>query len=299
MKALSLLITAKPMELSRAGALVFKRTLAVGPIAALALILLIGEISTSQSQQQSGDRKPFPAGSLSQTNVISPTDVIWEMLGQVNRNRVVSDLRRLTGEDPICTISGCYTAANRETGSVGLHWAMDYIDEELVSLGYSTEFRDWSRNGWSDRNLIARKVGVSAPNEEIYIVAHVDGVKLSGDERFPAADDNASGAVDILELARVMSTYSFSRTVVLFFSTGEEHGALGIKSYLDQLSPEELNPIKYAVDVDMVGYDANRDGVTELWYGEHLPSLALTQMMSETMRAYQIGLVPRILIGCG
>ena len=276
-----------------------RRTLAVCSIIALALVFGSGLISISQNQREYGDMTPFSITQLSQTNVISPTDVIWEMLGQVNKNRVVNDLRRLAGEEPICTSTGCYTAANRLTGSEGLHWAMDYIYQDLVSLGYSAEFRDWSREGWGDRNLIARKVGVLAPTEEVYFVAHVDGVKLNGEERFPAADDNASGAVDNLELARVLSTFSFSRTVVLLFSTGEEQGALGVKSYLDQLSSEELSSIKYAVDVDMVGYDANRDGVMELWHGGHLPSLAVAQMMSETISTYQLDLAPRIVVGCG
>ena len=83
--------------------------------------------------------------------------------------------------------------------------------------------------------------------------------------RFPAADDNASGVVDLLELARVISDYSLSRTVVLFFDTGEEQDGRAASSYLNQLSPQELNAIRDVITIDMVGYDANRDGVMELW----------------------------------
>ena len=276
-----------------------RRTLALCFVIPLALVSGTRLILVPESQRQSGNMESISTAQLSQTNVISPTDQIWEMLGQVNSNRVVNDLRRLSGEEPICTSSGCTTIANRQTGSAGLHWALDYIDAELASLGYSVESQDWSRDGWSDRNLVARKVGVSAPDEAVYIIAHVDGVQLTGEERFPAADDNASGAADILELARVMSTFSFSRTVVLLFSTGEEHGALGVNSYLDQLPDQELSRIKYAVDVDMVGYDADRDGVMQLWPGDDPPSLALTQMMSETIGAYQLDLIPRFHPGCG
>jgi hypothetical protein len=298
-KSQTLPIATSAWGLPRARALVNRRTLTVCYTITLALVFVTGLICVFQNQRDYGGTTPFSITQSSQTSVISPTDVIWEMLGQVNRNRVVNDLRRLTGEEPICTNSGCYTAINRLTGSAGLHWAMDYIHEDLVSLGYSVEFRDWSRSGLGDRNLIARKAGVSAPTEEIYLVAHVDGVKSAAEERFPAADDNASGAADVLEVARVLSTYSFSRTVVLLFSTGEEQGALGVESYLAQLSSEELSAIKYAIDVDMVGYDANRDGAMELWYGDHLPSLAVAQMMSETIGAYQLDLAPSIVVGCG
>ena len=275
-----------------------KRTLALYSIIALAVVFGTGPIAIARVQASDADSVLLSIARLSQTNVISPTNQFWEMLGQVDRSRAVADLRRLTGEEPICTNAGCYTAANRQTGSAGLRWATDYIYEELVGLGYSLEFRDWSREGWSDRNLIARKVGVSAPIEEVYLVAHVDGVQPTAEERFPAADDNASGAVDLLEVARVLSTFSFSRTVVLLFSTGEEHGGLGAGSYLDQLSSQELSRIKYAVNVDMVGYDGDRDGVMQLWPGDDPPSLALTQLMSETIGAYRLGVVPRIHAGC-
>lgn len=142
-----------------------------------------------------------------------------------------------------------------------------------------------------------RKTGVLTPTQEIYLVAHVDGVKQS-EERYPAADDNASSVVNGLELARVFRNYSFGRTVVLFFSTGEEQGTLGALEYLDELSPDELSAVKYALNRDVTGYDADGDGVMELFHGDHPPSLALAQMMSETIDAYQPDLDPRSVAGC-
>jgi hypothetical protein len=282
-----------------AGGLENARTLALCAIVLLGLGLAVGLTSACQMQMQFQATRPGSGQESSLTAAISPTPVVWDMLGQVNRDRALSDLRRLTGEEPVCAGSDCYTITNRLTGSEGLLWATDYISKELVSLGYSVEFQNWSRAGNSDRNVIARKPGAYAPGEEIYFVAHVDGVKPSAEERFPAADDDASGAVDNLELARILSSHTFSRTVVLLFTTGEEQDRLGVRSYLDQLSPQELSAIKVAVDVDMVGYDGNGDGVMELWHGGHAPSMALTQMMRDTIAAYQLDLIPRFVVGCG
>jgi hypothetical protein len=50
---------------------------------------------------------------------------------------------------------------------------------------------------------------------EIYFIAHLDGYPYNG----PAADDDASGAVSLLELARPRDK-SLSYSMVLFF-TGE------------------------------------------------------------------------------
>jgi len=174
---------------------------------------------------------------------------------------------------------------------------MHYLYENLLALDYSVEFRDWSRSGYSDQNLIATRKGALTPTEEIHLVAHVDGVQQST-QSYPAADDNASSVVNGLELARIFSNYSFGRTVVFFFSTGEEQGALGAKAYLDGLSPSELGAIKYVINRDMTGYDANKDGVMELAHGDHPPSIALAQVMSETIHTYQLDLDPHVIVGC-
>lgn len=220
-------------------------------------------------------------------------DLIWEMLGKVNIERALNDLKQLTGEIPICTGSGCFTITNRLTGSTGLDWAREYVYEELVNLGYSVEVQNWSLSGYADQNIIATKPGETHPEEKIYVIAHLDSANS------PAADDNGSGVVDLLELARVFSGSTFSRTVVLLFSTGEEQGTLGVESYLSQLSLSELSAIQYAVNIDMIGYDANQDSVMELWHADDPPSLALTQTMMEIIQAYQFDLSPSLVVGCG
>jgi len=289
-----------------------RKILAVYPTILLGLILGIGLTSCYQKQTEIKDTQtasstvlsyasltytPGVVKELGLAKVTPTTNIILEMLGQVDKNRALADLRQLSGEVPICTNNGCYTISNRLTGSEGLHWAKDYIYEELIRLGYSIKLQDWSRSGYADQNLIARKPGMVYPNEEIYFVAHIDGVKASGEA--PAADDNASGVVDLLELARVISSQPFKYTVVLLFSTGEEQGELGVKSYIDQLSSAELSAIKYVIDIDMVGYDANRDGVMELWHGGLSPSLALAHILSDTIKASQLTLAPGFVVGCG
>ena len=233
------------------------------------------------------------------SSAITPEDIVWEMIGQINIDGALNNLQALTGESPICINNECYTIKNRLTGSEGLGWAKQYIYKEISNLGFSVEFRDWSRSGRSDQNIVIRKPGALHPEEEIYFVAHLDGVGGSSEVSYPGADDNASGVVDILELARVLSHYSFSRTIVLLITTGEEQGTLGSQSYLSQLTPIELSSIKYVVNLDMLGYDANQDGVMELWHGGHAPSIELVNTMSEIIQAYQLDLSPGFVVGCG
>lgn len=216
---------------------------------------------------------------------------VWVMIGQVNQSRILSDLRKLTGAESICLDHGCYTISDRKTGSLGLIWAEDYIVSQLDEMGYTVQIQDWSLNGYSDRNLIVRKPGKVTPGEEIYFVAHIDG------ESCPAADDNASGVASLLELARVIRLRDFNDTIVLLFSTGEEQSTLGVTSYIDLLTPEQLAAIKYVVNVDMVSYDTNKDGVIELFNGNQ--PVDFVQLLSGIISSYQIGLVPQIYSDCG
>jgi hypothetical protein len=264
----------------------------------LSLVSVVGLTTACRVLAENGEAPPISAIEPGQIPAVTPIAVVRDMLSQVDRDRALDDLRRITGEEPICADAGCRTAANRPTGSEGLRWATDYISRELASLGYSVEFRSWSRSGRSDRNLVAWKPGTAAPGEEIYFIAHADGVG-SGTNRFPAADDNGSGAIDLLETARVLSSYPFSRTLVFLFTTGEEQGTLGAKSYLSQLTAQELARIKVAVDVDVIGYDDNQDRVMGLWHGGEAPSIAVTQMMSETINTYELALAPQLATGCG
>jgi hypothetical protein len=270
---------------------------AVNPVSAPQLSR---ESEITTPTQENIDSQSVNSVSVPQSNrepEIIPLDEVWDMLGQVNYDRALDDLSQLTGEEPICLSYGCYTITHRLTGSQGLDWAQGYLYENLVDLGYDVEINDWSSSGLSDQNLIARKEGVLNPSEEVYFVAHVDGVRTYNNN-FPAADDNASSVVNGLELARILSVYEFERTLVLFFSSGEEQGRLGVKEYLDQLSSEELNAIEYVVNRDMTGYDGNGNRVMELFHGDHPASIALTQMMGDIIEAYQLDLVPMAVAGC-
>lgn len=198
-----------------------RRTMTLLLLEMLFLTTGIGFSFVFNQQIEYSDNQIIAFKGLNLTSSISPIDIVWEMLGQVDEVRVLTDLQKLTGEAPICIDNICYTITNRLTGSIGLHWAQKYVYNQLASLGYSVEYQGWSLSGYSDENIKALKPGLFYPNETVYIVAHMDGVKIGLKENFPSADDNASSVVDLLELARIFSNYSFGRTLILLLSTGE------------------------------------------------------------------------------
>jgi len=223
-------------------------------------------------------------------------DYVPAMIAQVSRERALTDLRRLTGEEQICSAGSCYTIRNRQTGSVGLQKAEAYVAEQLAALGFLITYDPWSDNGYADQNILASWPGATLPQEKVYFVAHLD-TGGTGTELYPGADDDGSGVADLLELARVLSGHTFKRTIVLFFSTGEEHGSLGVNSYLKQYSAE-INAIRYVVNIDMIGYDANDDGIMQFFHRDYPNCVVLTQVLAGYIVYYGLDLVPQVVAGC-
>ena len=262
----------------------------VYPLLITSLIFGFGWNSTDHRQTYFLDNKSAIVSG--QSSEIIPNDIVQNMIEEVNLARALTDLRRLTGVEPICVNDDCYTIMGRETGSEGLQWAKDYVYQTLINLNYSVEIVDWSLDGYEDQNIIARKKGYSYPNKDIYFVANLDGYQVNN----PAADDNASGVVTLLELARILKNKPMSYSVVLFFSTGTEHGVLGTQSFVEEY-PERLDRIKQIVSVNMVGYDSDNDGKMEFWTGDQPKDFA--QSLVNIIKKYpEINLEPEIVAGC-
>ncbi len=222
-----------------------------------------------------------------------PSPEVQGMIDQVSQARILTDLRRLSGAEQMCIANICKTITGRFTGSNNIKWAEDYVYETLTSLNYSVERINWSGSGMADQDILAHKTGLLYPNEEIYFIAHLDGVPNNG----PAADDDGTGAVALLELARILANMQVSRSVTLFFSTGEEQGAVGAYEFVNHYH-DRLSKIKYLVSVEMLGYDSNGDGKMELWSADE--NTQFQQLLSDIITAYpaSISLVPEIVTSC-
>jgi len=74
----------------------------------------------------------------------------------------------------------------------------------------------------------------------------------------PGADDNASGAIALLALARwygylAKQGIQPQRTLILLFANAEEEGMKGSNQYIRSLSPKSLEDIVENVNLDMIG----------------------------------------------
>lgn len=95
-------------------------------------------------------------------------------------------------------------------------------------------------------------------NEAVLIDAHYDhlGIRATpagGDSIFNGADDDASGTVAVLEIARALSSGPPpKRTVIFLATTGEEVGLLGTRWYIQQPAVP-LQQTVANLEIEMIG----------------------------------------------
>ena len=112
-------------------------------------------------------------------------------------------------------------------------------------------------DGGATWNAIGVLRGTDTDGEAIMLSAHLDhlGVNesLTGDKIFNGADDDASGCVAVLELARVLASGKRPRRTVYFVGFGsEERGGFGARYFISN-SPVPLEKIVADFNFEMLG----------------------------------------------
>jgi hypothetical protein len=93
-------------------------------------------------------------------------------------------------------------------------------------------------------DVIAVLPGSQTVNKSLIIIeAHMDSRNVSNCDvtgSAPGIGDNATGTALVLELARVMSKYTFRSTILFAVVTGEEQGLIGAKALANYLSDNNV-----------------------------------------------------------
>ncbi|HMM10997.1 MAG TPA: M28 family peptidase [Bacteroidales bacterium] len=171
---------------------------------------------------------------------INPDPFVQQLISQVNPLNITATTQHL--ED--------YGTRNAyQPQSVA---AQNWIKDKFLSYGLSVEIMDFAMpNGAASDNVIATLPGTKYPNEYVICGAHYDS--YASGSTAPGADDNASGTAAVLEIARIMSNYSFDRTVIFCAFSGEEYGLYGSAAYALRAKNQGMNIHGY-FNLDMIGY---------------------------------------------
>ncbi len=109
----------------------------------------------------------------------------------------------------------------------------NYLIDQFRALGYTVSLQDYraeselyagtaqlvttEQGGEHYSNIVATRLGLQQPTEILVIGAHYDTIPTS-----PGANDNASGVAALLELARLLQTPTFAKTLRFVAFVNEE-----------------------------------------------------------------------------
>jgi Zn-dependent M28 family amino/carboxypeptidase len=117
-------------------------------------------------------------------------------------------------------------------------------------------------NGMRTSNIVAELPGTTKPDEVILVGAHFDAF-------WQGADDNSSGVVALLELARVLSRHRFERTIRFVGFDMEEYGISGSHRYVKE---GKSTQVVTALVFDSIGYYSDAEGSQQSMPGLPSPS---------------------------
>jgi len=120
----------------------------------------------------------------------------------------------------------------------------------------SLEFSKVTRSEMT-QNVLGMLEGTDLKEEMLILTAHYDHVGTSGDKIYAGADDDGSGTVSILTIARAFATAAKAgngprRTILFMLVSGEEKGLWGSAYY----TQHPIHPLEKSVvnlNIDMVG----------------------------------------------
>lgn len=153
--------------------------------------------------------------------------------------------------------------AGRNTGSREIEMAAEFIEGKFEEFGlqpYFETYRDSFMIGELHAfNIVGVVEGIDEELKDEYIIigAHYDhigmGKPVDGDEIANGANDNASGTIGVLELAKHFGVLRENKRSVMFvLFSGEEKGLKGSQHLAEKLKEENLD-LYAMVNLEMIG----------------------------------------------
>ena len=150
---------------------------------------------------------------------------------------------------------------NRRYDSRYIWEVQDWLVSRYKQMGFDTvalhDFPIPDTDIETADNILAIKWGTKTPEEYVICGAHYDSWNSDGADpdtiRSPGADDNASGVAGILETARLLSNYTFDRTLIFANWCAEEIGLIGSAAYAADCAEAGMDIVGY-FNLDMIGY---------------------------------------------
>ncbi len=216
-------------------------------------ILITGStLIFSACKKDPPDRSGFENAVMVASNVDEERIMPWvEQLAEVRANDIPVDN---TDFPPHELFPSGHLTRN---ASIGL------LTGAFESMGYSPDTAILGEGPYITYNVFAEWPGTTHPEEVILVGSHIDAF-------YGGADDNGSAVAAMLEAARAVRSFNFSRTIRFISFDLEEYGSIGSTRYVEAGYADD---VKAAIVLDLVGYSSSEPGSQKNVMGIRLPDV--------------------------
>ena len=209
------------------------------------------EANSKMAQSQLAKRAPLPFAPL-----------------KIDSTFLVQSLREFSGDLPIASgrILERGSARGREAGQA-------YLKEEFSKLGLKVEEHCFTAGSYKGCNILGIMTGKT--DQVLVVSAHADSEKNAG------ADDDGSGISGLLAIAKSMKPSTWNMTIHFVGFDLEEKGLLGSKAYVKE-QIKLKTPLKANINLEMLGYDSDNDGVFHVIDCQRKESLNLVNLVKQS-----------------
>ncbi len=200
-----------------------------------------------------------PADFASVSVIEKPADVISALQKNISPN----ELKRLILK--LATFKTRNSGSDTISNLTGIGAARRWVFDEFSKIGAANggrllpsylQFNQAICAVGQHRNIFAVLPGTdTAAHGIVLIEGHIDSrcdVLCDTVCLAEGIEDNASGTALVMELARVMSQFSYRNTIVFLVTTAEEQGLLGANAFAEYLKSNQL-PLRAVLNNDVIG----------------------------------------------
>jgi Peptidase family M28 len=172
---------------------------------------------------------------------------IQALVNEVDSNRLRNDLSFVEGR------------RHRTNSLPHLHAVRDSMLAVYRQGGLFTQTQNWNLGNYTASNVIGSSTGMQRPGQVLIVDAHYDSVSNS-----PGADDNGTGTVGVMEIARLLADYPVNNTLRFIGFDLEESGLLGSMRYVNNGGLPATDTVQGVFNLEMIGYYTEEPNTQEV-----------------------------------
>ncbi len=206
-----------------------------------------------------------------------------EFIAQISETYLKEKLEKISGAKNV-NLGGSLglVSISERSSSKGRELARQFLTQEYKALGYKVTEQKFGRGV----NLIAEKKSTHPDAKILILTSHYDTVRTAG------ANDNGTGTISALGVAKALSTQNFKHTIQIVAFDKEESGLVGSKAFVKKIS--DKSKIIGNINYEMMGTNSRKDGVFHVIDCKRAESTFLSSEIANTINrnSLQIAINP-------